>query len=76
MVLSHDLSLAFQRFLSEPIERLFGNAALLLVDTINGFGILVRNVHDLSGIDNLHVLVLNKVYEHVPFLIADDPISP
>jgi hypothetical protein len=57
------------------LEVLLSCPALYLIDTIDGFSVLVRNVHDFSGIDNLHALVLDQINKHMPFLVAYQPIS-
>lgn len=56
-------------------EILFSGAALDLVDSINGFCILVGDIHNLCGIYNLHALILYQIDKHVSLLVTDKSVT-
>ena len=49
--------------------------SFLLVNSINSLGIFVWNIHNFSSVYYLHLLLLNQIDKHMPFLITNKAIS-
>lgn len=52
------------------LEYLFGESSLQLVNSVNGFGILIADAHYLGCINYFHVLVHYQIYQLLSLLIS------
>lgn len=53
------------------LEYLLGESSLQLVNSVNGFGILIADAHYLGRINYFHVLVHNQIYQLLSLLISN-----